>query len=64
MHARHRPAVEQQKRVRHRAEESDAYAFFNNINQNREIPRLCRGTENGMVRPAPPNGPMGAQSTR
>ena len=29
MQASHRPTLEQQKRVRHRAEETDAYAFFN-----------------------------------
>ena len=29
MHASHRPALEQQKLIQHRAEETDAYAFFN-----------------------------------
>jgi len=41
MHASHRPAVEQQKRVRHRAEESDAYAFFNLLTG----PRMLGGLE-------------------
>jgi hypothetical protein len=29
MHASHRPALEQQKLIQHRAEETDSYAFFN-----------------------------------
>ena len=29
MHANHRPALEQQKQIQRRAEETDAYAFFN-----------------------------------
>jgi len=29
MHASHRPALEQQKRVQRRAQETDSYAFFN-----------------------------------
>ena len=29
MHACHRPALEQQELIQHRADETDSYAFFN-----------------------------------
>lgn len=41
MHASHRPALEQQKRVQCRAEETDSYAFFNLLTG----PQLLDGVE-------------------
>jgi hypothetical protein len=41
MHASHRPALEQQKRVQSRAEEADSYAFFNLLTG----PQLLEGVE-------------------
>ena len=41
MHASHRPALEQQKRVQHCTEDTDSYAFFNLLTG----PQLLDGVE-------------------